>query len=172
MQVFHFLTNLALGRCLNFNPVLTLDGVPCDSAITPEEYVQFLGACRSGSNIDSLPGRGTIRPARAGNRNRDAGANDMTLGVRRPADRLTIGPWPRPSGRMDGRRSEPTFGSINDMTFDDVFASDGFNERSRNRNSRRACARCRLARMLQDRDATCSVSLCRARIDSFESFEL
>jgi uncharacterized protein len=43
-DVFHFLTNLRLRGGLNFNPVLIYDEARKDVAITPEEYVEFLGA--------------------------------------------------------------------------------------------------------------------------------
>jgi radical SAM protein with 4Fe4S-binding SPASM domain len=44
LEVFSFLTNLTLEGRINFNPVLIYDEQRRDIAITPEEYVEFLGA--------------------------------------------------------------------------------------------------------------------------------
>jgi len=42
-DVFYFLTNLKLTGGINFNPVLIYDKERQDVAVSPEEYVQFLG---------------------------------------------------------------------------------------------------------------------------------
>jgi uncharacterized protein len=44
LEVFFFLTNLKLTGGVNLNPVLIYDEQRKDIAITPEEYVEFLGA--------------------------------------------------------------------------------------------------------------------------------
>lgn len=44
LGTFHFLTNLHPTGGFNMNPVLIYDDVRKDVAITPEEYVEFLGA--------------------------------------------------------------------------------------------------------------------------------
>jgi radical SAM protein with 4Fe4S-binding SPASM domain len=43
LEVFFFLTNLKLGSGINLNPVLVYDPTRKDIAVTPEEYVEFLG---------------------------------------------------------------------------------------------------------------------------------
>lgn len=44
LDVFHYLTNLKLTGGVNFNPVLIYDNDRKDIAITPEEFVEFLGS--------------------------------------------------------------------------------------------------------------------------------
>ncbi len=44
LKVFHFLNNLKPGGGFNLNPVLIYGDDPHELAITPEEYVDFLGA--------------------------------------------------------------------------------------------------------------------------------
>jgi len=44
LDVFNFLTNLSLKGGFNMNPVLIYDDERKDVAITPEEYVEFLGS--------------------------------------------------------------------------------------------------------------------------------
>jgi len=178
MQVFHFLTNLALGRCLNLNPVLTLDGVPRDSVITPEEYVQFLGAVFPFwlEHRTRFPDVAPFAPLVRGIESETLGADDMTLGVcdARP-NRLTIGPdgLVHPGGWTDDG-PEPTFGSISDMTFDGVFASDDFGRMRMQIKELRAgaCARCRLAPACCETEDAPVVPgpWCRARIGFIEQF--
>jgi uncharacterized protein len=44
LDVFHFLTNLKLSGGVSLNPVLIYDEARRELAVTPEEYVEFLGA--------------------------------------------------------------------------------------------------------------------------------
>ena len=44
LKAFYFLTNLTLSGGVNFNPVLIYDQERQDVAVTPQEYVDFLGA--------------------------------------------------------------------------------------------------------------------------------
>lgn len=44
LKVFNFLTNLSLAGGFNMNPVLIYDNQRKDIAITPEEYIEFLGS--------------------------------------------------------------------------------------------------------------------------------
>jgi uncharacterized protein len=43
LAVFHFMTNLELSGGVNFNPVLIYDSERRDIAVTPQDYVEFLG---------------------------------------------------------------------------------------------------------------------------------
>ena len=178
MRVFHFLTNLALGRGLNLNPVLTLDGVPRDCAITPEEYLQFLGAvfpfwlARRARFPSVVPFAELMHGIETGALGPDA----MAFGVcdaRR--NRLTIGPdgLAHPGGWTDAG-PEPTLGNVNDTTFDDVLASPEFRRMQAHVRELQgdACARCRLApACCADEDALIVPGRwCRARVGFVEQF--
>ncbi len=176
--IFHFLTNLGLGGSISLNPVLTPDGADDSSAVTPEEYAEFLGAVfpvwlRHRSRYPSVePFASLVK----GIETRALDPDALAFGTCDPRpNRVTIGPVGDiyPSGLIDGS-PERAIGTIDTLTLEDASLSLRDQEMQRRQLAREAqtCRACRLASACSGAtDASVAPdSWCRARLQFVERY--
>ncbi|MBF0537070.1 MAG: radical SAM protein [Nitrospirae bacterium] len=126
LDVFYFLTNLNLTGGVNLNPVLIYDEERRDIAVTPEEYVDFLGAIFPTwwRHQDRYPGVEPFRSLKNCIKDRQLSLGCCDAG-NCAYDYINI--TPDGSASHCGRSADwgiLSYGNIMDLTFEEILAND------------------------------------------------